>query len=147
MKAVGVQILLHAIEYLIWLPFIASLSSTTSGALSLPVEVQNAARMMHEVLSEFDNGGPTAGTSVHQTMLEHTKKIGRKQVANNCVQRACRNSCRKDRQRLEALTPSPRTSKLSFGHLLLPPKCAQELFYPGNYLEQPPALPAHSCIV
>ena len=49
MKVVGVQIVLNTEKYLIWLPVIASLRSTTSGALILPVEVQNVARMMHEV--------------------------------------------------------------------------------------------------
>ena len=103
MKVVGVQILLHTIEYLIWLPVIASVCSTTPGALMFPVEVQNAARMMHEVGPSLTTVGRRRkraskqclntqgqlGENKWRTISCHTSKCS---IRAECVQYACRKT-------------------------------------------------------
>ena len=151
MKVVGVQILLHTIEYLIWLPVIASVCSTTPGALMFPVEVQNAARMMHEVGPSLTTAGRRRKHPCIKRCLHTQGRLGENKWRTiSCHTSKCRIRAESRAERQATFgckQPSPRTSKLSFGHLLLPPKCAQELFYSGNYLEQPPKHPTHSCIV
>ena len=76
------------------------------------------------ITSEFDNGGSTAGTSVHQTMLEHTMKTERKQVADNFVENKCRiraTCVQKFVQKRQATFGSPHTLTTHLKALLWTP--------------------------
>ena len=148
------QIPLHAIEYLIWLPVIASVCSTTPGALMFPVEVENAARMMHDVGPSLTTVGRRRKHPCIKQCLHTQGRLGENKwrtiscntskcrIRAECVQYACRKTSNVWMQ-----TTLTTHLQALIWNLLLPPMCAQELFYSGNYLKQPPKLPTHSCIV
>ena len=129
-------------KYLIWLPFIASLCSTTSGALMFPVELQNAARMVHEVGPSLTTVDRRRKHPCIKRCLHTQGRLDENMWRAECVQYACRKTGNVWKHSHPHHAPQSSPLDTCCYHQSVPKSCLTLVI-----IWQPPKPPTHSCIV